>query len=309
MYLKIVLFALVAFLFSACSSLNTKLSHDLDKKEGIYSLKKAQRVQMKELVKDLEHYSVIFIGDHHNTKKTHKFFENLLKELDKEGYNLHLANEWFTPSHDKLLEEFTSSKIDASTLKQRREWDKFSKYKWEYLAPIYTAVKDNGGKLYGMNMSKEKRAKISLQEFDKMNKEEKTFYKSLDVDVSAHKQLVMPFLQHCKKMPQKSDEDCEKRMYRVQVAWDTYMANNVFKIANANIKSKKDKLLVFVGAMHVEEGLGIPLRFSRLSNLPFIRISNQMIDEELNAVKLDNNKADFVYIYKKVIKKDKIKKD
>jgi uncharacterized iron-regulated protein len=74
------------------------------------------------------------------------------------------------------------------------------------------------------------------------------------------------------------------------------MALNVSKIAQKVLKTPKDKLFVFAGAMHIEQALGIPLRFSRLSNKPFITITNQKIqkDEEL---KLDTNKADIVYIY------------
>lgn len=85
----------------------------------------------------------------------------------------------------------------------------------------------------------------------------------------------------------------------VIVTWDTFMAQNVAKIAKDVIKTSKDKLLVFAGALHIEQDLGIPLRFARLSNLPFISISNQKIDKEAD-LKIDTNKADFVYIYEPV---------
>ncbi|WP_321470301.1 ChaN family lipoprotein [Halarcobacter sp.] len=287
-----------AFFFIGCSNKNptTPLTHKIEKKEMIYSIKQAKEIDMQGLVKELEHYQIIFVGDHHNNEKTHKFFENLLKKLDKENYNLYLANEWFTPEHDSLLNDFTSGKLDGIRLKERRHWDEFTKYKWEYVEPLYETIKNNDGKLFGMNIPKDDRKKISLKEFDKMSKEEKKFYDSLDLNVSAHKQLVMPFLKHCNKMPQKTKEPCEQRMYRVQVAWDTYMAQNVAKIAKKVLKSSKDKLFVFVGAMHVEQNLGIPLRFSRLSNLPFITISNEKIEKE--DLKIDTNKADVVYIYR-----------
>jgi len=288
----------IIYLFSGCTNKNspTVLTHNLEKKEGIYSLKQATRINMDELVTQIEEYPIIFVGDHHNTKKTHKFFENLLKKLDEQGYNLYLANEWFTPSHNKLLKDYTNEKINSLELKEQREWDKFTKYKWEYVSPLYETIKNNNGELFGINMSKETREKISLKLFDKMNKEEEDFYNNLDLNVSAHNQLVMPYLKHCNVMPSKSEEPCEQRMYRVQVAWDTYMAENVAKLAKNIIKTKKDKLLVFAGAMHIEQNLGIPLRFSRLSNLPFMTISNEKIDKDKD-LKIDINKADIVYIY------------
>lgn len=284
------------FLFSACTNKNLELTHDLENKEGIYSIKQAKKIDMKKLVKEIEHYPIIFVGDHHNTEKTHKFFEELLEELDKKGYNLNLANEWFTPEHDALLKDYTDGKLDGIRLKERRHWDKFTKYKWEYVEPLYEIIKKNKGRLYGINMTKEERKKISLKNFKEMTKEEKSFYDALDLNVSAHKQLIMPYLNHCDKMPSKSSEPCKERMYRVQVAWDTYMAQNLAKIANKVIKKPNDKLLVFVGAMHIEQNLGIPLRFARLNNLPFITISNNKIEKEKD-LKINTNKADIIYIY------------
>ena len=293
-----IVFIAAIFLFAGCTNQNVTapLTHNIEKKEGIYSVKQAKRIDMQELVKQFEHYSVIFVGDHHNTQKTHKFFESLLKNLDAKGCNLYLANEWFTPSHDKLLKDYTDGKINAKTLKEKREWDKFTRYKWEYVEPLYETIRENGGKLYGMNISQESRKKISLKQFDEMSEEEKHFYDSLDLNVSAHYQFVEPFLKHCREMPLKSEEPCEQRMYRVQVAWDTYMALNVSKIAQKVLKTSKDKLFVFAGAMHVEQALGIPLRFSRLNNKPFIIISNQKISKE-EQLQIDTNKADIIYIY------------
>lgn len=298
-----IVFITTIFLFSGCADkIATPLTHNLDKKEGIYSIKQAKSIDIQELVDEVEHYPVIFVGDHHDTEKTHKFFAEFINELSKKGYNLNLANEWFTPAQDELLKEYTDNKFDTATFKQKVDWDKFSKYKWEYVSSLYEAIKNSGGRLYGMNISKEDRTKISLREFDKMSQEEKDFYNSLDLGVSAHQQLIYPYLKHCDKMPQTSKEPCLDRMYRVQVTWDTYMAQNVAKIAKEVIKTSKDKLLVFAGALHIEQNLGIPLRFLRLSNLPFISISNEKIDKEKD-LKIDTNKADIVYIYEEKEKK------
>lgn len=295
--IKTVFLGLLAILlFSACSNKTNLYSHKIEKKEMIYSLQQAKELDMQALVKSLEHYPIIFVGDHHNTKKTHKFFENLLKALDKQSYNLYLINEWFSPEHDELLLKYTNNELDGIRLKERRQWSKFTKYSWDLVEPLYEAVKNNGGMLYGMNLTKKQRQKISMKTFDKMTQEEREFYDALDLTVSAHQSLVSPFLKHCHKMPQKSSEPCEQRMYRVQVAWDTYMAQNIHSIANKVIKTPKDKLLVFVGAMHVEQNLGIPLRFARLNNLPFMTISNEQIMKN-EPLEIINHQADIVYIY------------
>lgn len=292
----LIAFITTIFLFTGCTNKVAPLTHNLEKKEDIYSIKQAKSISMQELLNEVENYPVIFVGDHHNTEKTHKFFADFINELTKKGYKLSLANEWFIPEQNSILKDYTDNKFDTATLKQKVEWDKFTKFKWEYVSPLYKAIKNNGGKLYGMNISKKDRTKISLKQFDKMSTEEKAFYDNLDLNVTAHKQLISPYLKHCDKMPSITKEPCEERMYRVQVAWDTYMAQNVAKISKEVIKTPKDKLLVFAGTMHIEQNLGIPLRFTRLSNLPYITISNEKIEKN-ESLKIDANKSDIVYIY------------
>ena len=291
--IKVIMIGLVMVVFAACSKQAIN-----NYKKGIYSTKQGKQIDINKLVKDVEHYPVIFIGDHHNTPKTHKFFEQFLQKLAQSGYNLHLANEWFSPKHNELLKQYTDGKIDSNELKEKREWKKFTKYKWELVQPLYETIKQSNGKLYGINISKKDRAKISLRQFEKMDDTLKLFYDELDLNVSSHKNLIIPYFNHCDKMPKKSDENCQNRMYRVQVAWDTYMANESAKIAKKVLKTKKDKLIIFAGALHVEYGLGIPLRFSRKNNLPFFIISNHKYKDEKN-IKLEHNKADAIYIYKK----------
>ena len=97
-------------------------------------------------------------------------------------------------------------------------------------------------------------------------------------------------------MPIKSSEPCEDRMYRVQVAWDTYMAKQTNILSRKVLKNKKDILIVFAGAMHIEKKLGIPLRFSRLNNTPYISISNYKIEKDKDIL-IPINKADILYLY------------
>lgn len=290
----------LSLLLSACTTNPIEISEpkytltNAQSKEGLFSLKEGRRISLKQLTQDVEKYPVIFVGDHHNTAKTHQFFDTFLQSLIKKGYKIHLANEWFSPEHNALLSSYTDGKITSDELRKQRGW----KSRWDLIAKLYATVKKSSGKLYGVNISKEYRKKISKKIFAKMSKKEKAFYKHLDLDVTAHKNLVMPFFGHCKYMPKGKGEPCEERMYRVQVAWDTYMAEESAKIAKKVIKTNKDKLIVFAGAMHMQYGMGIPLRFSRVNNLPFYIISNHMNNDK----DIYQYKANTVFIYEKETK-------
>lgn len=297
-HMKQFLILLTFLLFTGCFTNIEKLSHKIDEKhEQFYSSKKAQEINMKELIDEISQYKVIFVGDHHNNVSTHKFFTKVLENLAKKGYKLNLASEWFSPTHNNILEKYAKGEILSKELKEKRKWEKFTKYKWEIVEPLYETIKNSKGKIYGINLTKKQRSKISLKADLKMSKKEKLFYETLDLKVFAHKNLVKPYFSHCSKMKIKSSEPCEERMYRVQVAWDTYMAEQSNILARKVLKNENDKLIIFAGAMHIEEGLGIPLRFSRINNTAFTSISNYKISEDKDIL-IPINKADILYLYK-----------
>ncbi len=162
---------------------------------------------------------------------------------------------------------------------------------------LYKRVRRGGGGLYGINLTRKARKKISSKLLSSMSTKERKFYDSQDTNVSAHKSLIEPFFENCHKMmPARGDESCQERMYRVQVSWDSYMGEQSALLARKVLKNKRDKLIVFAGDMHMKYQLGIPLRFSRLSNQPFFTIVNQRADKK-KMLDVDVGLADAVYIY------------
>ena len=112
----------------------------------------------------------------------------------------------------------------------------------------------------------------------------------MDLNTSVHKQFISSFLHDC-HAPLKNEEkhECLERMYRVQVAWDEKMGKESAILAKTVIKEKKDKLIVFVGAMHLEFGLGVNMRFSRNSTLPHVSILPK------SKKNIEIGSADFIY--------------
>lgn len=270
-FVCIVLLATALF-FAACSNKEIRLTHKIPKACSYYCLKSAQCLNKEELLQRLEPYQVIFIGDHHPQEDLHKKIAELITSLSAKNVKVHLANEWFYPSDERTLSAFTNNDINESQFLKDIQWEKrLTYYPYSSFKPMYEAVKKSKGKLHGINLSKKQRQKISDQNLSAMTKEDLAFNKSLDLNVSVHQQLVMPYLRHC-HAPKKGEslEACAQRMYRVQVAWDSKMALESYKLAQP--LKENEKLLVFAGSMHMENGLGIPLRFSRLSKLPALSI-------------------------------------
>lgn len=278
------------FFLNACTQPRC-LSHQIGQtdKEIVFSLKEAREISQERLLEQLEAYPVIFIGDFHQNDTLHEFIAGLIRQLGQH-YRLHLANEWFTPADNTLLKAFVDNNISEESFLEQIAWEKNIGFEYKSFKPIYQALKEVKGKMYGINLSKQERKKISLQQLAEMNASETSFYEGLDLNVSVHQQLLTPFLSHCHALLEgESEAHCLKRMYRVQVAWDKKMGMQSAHLARTILKSDKDKLIVFIGAIHLESGLGANMRFARLSTKPFVTI----LPRSSSSIPLGS--ADFVY--------------
>jgi uncharacterized iron-regulated protein len=286
--------AAVILFLSGCTKQPAAIKHTIGCNSDFYSLKSAQCIDFDRLLNDVEYYPVIFVGDHHDSAEVHRFVGSLIWRLHEKGYRVFVANEWFTPQDNALLEKYAASKIDDANFSKNIDWNKRTSYKLTSFLPIYHAARKSGSGLFGINMSRSIRKKISDNNISGMSAEDINLYGSLDMNATAHKELLSRFFTHCHfRKGSETDRECLGRMYRVQVAWDTKMAAESAKLAARLLKGPKDKLIVFAGAFHLSYGLGVNMRFSRLSNLPFVTI----LPAERPLKSIDVGESDFLFLY------------
>jgi uncharacterized iron-regulated protein len=288
---------LIAFLLylTGCSRHDVPLEHTLPKPCAVYDMKQAACIDEEALVKRLSHYRVLFVGDHHAASAMHETFAKLLASLGSSGRRILLASEWFTPGDDALLSRYADGTLEGN-FTQAVGWEKKAGYPFASYAPLYESVKAAGGALYGINMDKRFQKALSENNLSAFSGGQRAFYDGLDLNLTAHRALLAPFFARCHAM--KSGEDtqsCSERMYRVQVAWDTYMAQSSAKLAGAELHTPGDLLVVFAGAMHLAYGVGINARFARLSDEPFV--TALPVPEGTKSA--DVGEADFLLFYRR----------
>ncbi len=282
---------LTILIFVGCSSHIKEPRHSVGFcKEAIFSLKSSKCITKKRLIRALENYKVIFIGDHHNSMQVHNFTKYIIEELSDRGYKIHLANEWFTPADNKILADLSKREFNEDEFKRAVKWDEYMSLDFSLFSPIYKAVVENGGELYGVNLSKRERKMLGDKD---MPSYVKTFYNQLDSTNRAHRDLVMPYLHCYSRKKGESKDECFERNYMIQVGWDSMMAGQSAYLTSRKLVSEKDKLIVFVGAMHLSYGLGVNMRFARMSDEPFVTIMPQ----KSPVSDLPIGYSDFIFIY------------
>ncbi|MEA3491514.1 MAG: ChaN family lipoprotein [Campylobacterota bacterium] len=287
------LLAIIILLLSGCTNRNLPLQHKLPSVCTIYDMKQARCIDERELVKRLAPYRVVFIGDHHAKSDHHKNIASIITKINETGRHISLANEWFLPEDNALLKYYADRSFGGDFL-QRIEWKRKAGYGFDSYAPIYNAIERADGGLYGINLSRKSRKHISDGNHTSMTKEEKKFYHSLDLNMAAHREMLSPFFSHCHSLREgESRATCTERMYRVQVAWDSYMAKESALLADRLLHRRSDLLMVFAGSMHFSHGLGINARFARLSREPFVTIAPIATGMD----RVDVGEADFLLFY------------
>jgi len=283
----------LVLLLTGCTEPDVPLEHHLPSSCTVYDMKQARCIDDRELVKRLAPYRVVFVGDHHAQSDLHQKLAKFITGLNRAGRHVSLANEWFTPEDNRLLERYANGSFKGD-FPQAIEWKKKAGYAFDSYDLMYNATRKAHGGLYGINLSRASRKCISDANYLSMSKKEKDFYDSLDLNVTAHRQMLSPFFAHCHSL--RKDEDaasCSERMYRVQVAWDSYMAKESAALANRIGHRRNDLLVVFAGSMHFAYGLGINARFARLSREPFVTIQ----PVHMGTDSADVGEADFLLFY------------
>lgn len=266
------LLLLSMLLLTGCTQPKAALEHRLPAACSVFDMKQARCIGTAELTARLSAYRVVFIGDHHTRPQMHRELAALLTLLAGSGRRIALANEWFLPEDDALLKEYAAGTFDGN-FSREIGWEKRVGYPFDSYAPVYRAVQEAGGSFYGINLSRSFRRAVSDANVSAMTPEQRAFYDALDLNLSAHRQLLSPLFAHCHSpKPGESDSRCSERMYRVQVAWDSYMGEQTARLAGDLLRQPDDLLIVFAGAMHLSHGLGINARFARLSREPFVTI-------------------------------------
>lgn len=265
------LFSLL-FLLASCAAPDVPPRHTLPHACQVYDLGQAACIDEASMVRRLTPYRVVFVGDHHASEAMHASFAGLLSALGESGRHVILANEWFTPEDDPLLARYAQETYEGNFTREIN-WSVKAGYPFASYEPIYDSVRRHGGELAGINMSKGMQKALSEHNLSSLSATQRLFYDRLDMNLTAHRDLLAPFFAHCHAPRDgETEAECTERMYRVQVAWDTYMAEQSAELFRTRLQNGDDLLVVFAGAMHLAYGTGINARFARRVEEPFVTI-------------------------------------
>jgi len=227
-----------------------------------YLMKKGFLYDMEDSFDILMDYSVIFIGEEHESRVSHNAELTILKGLAERDPNLVLALEMFERDVQDVLDAYLKGKIsEKKFLKQSRPWPNYL----EDYRPLIEVAKKKGMLAIAANVPRRAAAAVSMaNEISPDVMGEDRIYLPKTVHLKS-KEYYKRFASSMEEMPHFTPMKGMKvdGLYKAQVLKDAVMAASVEPFLNRRI-------LFCCGHFHSDYHLGIPYQLQK--NHPDLKV-------------------------------------
>ena len=253
-----------------------------------YLMKKGFLYDMEDSFDILMDYSVIFIGEEHESRVSHNAELTILKGLAERDPNLVLALEMFERDVQDVLDAYLKGKIsEKKFLKQSRPWPNYL----EDYRPLIEVAKKKGMPAIAANVPRRAAAAVSMaNEISPDVMGEDRIYLPKTVHLKS-KEYYKRFASSMEEMPHFTPMKGMKvdGLYKAQVLKDAVMAASVEPFLNRRI-------LFCCGHFHSDYHLGIPHQLMKNHpNLKIAVIAMASAVEDLS-MKDRSRVADFIWV-------------
>jgi len=253
-----------------------------------YLMKKGFLYDMEDSFDILMDYSVIFIGEEHGSRVSHRAELTILKGLAERDSNLVLALEMFERDVQDSLDAYLNGKIsEKKFLKQSRPWPNYLK---DY-RPLIEFAKRKGMPVIAANIPRRTAAAVAMANKispDVMGEDRRYLPKSLHLK---SREYYERFASSMEEMPHFTPMKGMKvdGLYKAQVLKDSVMAASVGPFLARHT-------LFCCGHFHSDYHLGIPYQLQK--NHPKLKIAViAMASSVENLLMKDRSKvADFIWV-------------
>lgn len=233
------------------------------------------KIELSELVKNIEPSSVIVMGESHAFKGYSKLDQllqvKLIESLQEAGFKVSVGMEFISFTFQESLDAYLNSEIDEGQFLKNINWGKtpYENYKKQILSPL-----NNSGWTYGINAPRFLTKKIFRTGLGSLTPEERDLIPE-DFEIGNDDY----YERFVEAMGGHGDPQFLKQAFTAQSVWDDTMAWNTNEIMKEN---SSDVFVIIVGNFHVRYGGGLVDRLYKrgLNNIiSIIQTPNLKLDD------------------------------
>jgi uncharacterized iron-regulated protein len=224
--------------------------------DGVTDAATGDVVTPPELAARLDPVSLLFLGESHTDIEFHQVQLRVLEELRKRGRAVLIGLEMYPAGEQAMLDRWTGDAglTEADFLKESRWYHNWG-YHWEYYRAIFRFARENGARMFGLNVPRAVVQTARKQGLEALTPEQRALLpERIDTDSEEHRTLFKAFFS-AEDMHGQLPPEMFEGMFVAQCTWDGAMAHNAIRALRA-AQGERPIMVVLIGSGHVAYGLG-----------------------------------------------------
>jgi len=220
----------------------------------IIKLPEGKPVTFEEMIRDLRHVRVVYLGETHDNMADHEGQLAVIKALQAEGRSVAIGMEMFQRPYQGVLDDWVAGKLDEKQLLNQTEWyDRWS-MDFSYYQPILVHAREAGKKLLALNAPEELVHEVGRNGLSGLSPEQRAKLPNIYLGRAEHRHYIEHIYQAQAGVGHHQNNF--EHFYEAQRVWDETMAQSV---AMYVVQPGAAQIVaVIAGNGHVEYGLGMP---------------------------------------------------
>ncbi|MGD9084440.1 MAG: ChaN family lipoprotein [Desulfobacterales bacterium] len=228
--------------------------------DTIISAQSGKEATFDEMMADLNHHQIIFVGEQHTNVSHHSIQLKIIQAAFRNNHNLVVGMEMFDRSYQEVLDLWTAGVLDEEAFLRKTHWYANWRYDFSLYRDILLFIKQNKIKLVALNLPFHIPGRIRVGGIDNLSISDKRYLpKEIDTANSAHRTYAQKIFEQHQFSSHVNFED----FYMAQCVWDEIMAESIAK----DLGSKK--IIALMGNGHIQYKYGVPNRTFRRTGASF----------------------------------------
>ncbi|MFQ5720947.1 MAG: ChaN family lipoprotein [Candidatus Aminicenantales bacterium] len=260
----------------------------------IYSARQGREISFSQMIKEMDKYSLIYLGESHDNLAIHNIQLRIIQALFEKDRNLAIGLEMFPASSQEVLNKWSLGILIEEEFIREAKWYINWNFNFGFYAQIFKFAKENKIPIFGLNTSRSLIKKIRMKGWDALTEEEKKLIPKPDLSYKEHRALIRAIFESTPlphQMKGRGLETAFEGLYRAQSAWDEVMAFNILQV----FKRERKKVITLAGSGHLLYNLGLNRRAWKASHLPFRTLICVEIPKNQPKFTISRSLADFIW--------------
>jgi len=211
----------------------------------------------EQLAERLDGVRLVFVGESHTDFEFHRIQQRVIRALHERGRQVLVGLEMYPVTEQASLDRWNDEKgLGEQAFLDESHWYRNWGYHWNYYRDIFNYSRDNGIRMFGVNVPRDVVQTVRREGFESLPPERRALLpERIDTESAEHRRLFKAFFGGEDALHGAMSDEMFEGMFKAQCTWDAAMGWNAVKALEKH-GGEKAIMVVLIGSGHVSYGLG-----------------------------------------------------